>query len=475
LHPIPNLYSKGTYERFRAVLHDLGYHYNVSILARYSGVAITRHQLRQVLGVTIREHPALGVRLSGKDELTPRFVRLEKIDLDKMIHFSEVLPEDELDKFMSEQHSRGFDISATDLPLWRLVVFESCDDTPVTDIAFIYHHVIGDGKSGLTVHSTILRALNSHSLHTIGEPPLPPTIGGQKQHSVSSALVTTSKHSLYPSLEQILSLSISTITRVSMTLGPWFRHWLRKEDPGRWTGAPHHMETPNITKVRSIRIPALSVSRIVARCRIEQTTITPLFQILIGKAIFQTINAAEGLRCAVAISLRRFFPPNFGYDDSIMGLWVSAFHLDYARAQLLSPKKFWDQVRDGTQKVRAEIAKGDENLDSAMLQFIPDFRAALLDKIGQKRENSFSITNLGIFDGDPPSQSEMAGEERLRISDLTFSQSAHVNGSALNFCIASAKEGGMTVAITWQEGTVSVEDVERVAEALRRDLLEVAE
>src|SRR2546421_4949774 len=243
---------------------------------------------------------------------------------------------------MSEQHRRGFDISAADLPLWRLVVFESRDDTRVMDIAFIYHHVIGDGKSGLAIHSTILRALNSH---TGGEP-----------HSISSALVTTSKRSLYPSLEQILSLPISTLTRVSMTLGPWFRYWSRKEDPGRWTGAPHHVETPNITKVRSIRIPALSVSRIVARCRTEQTTITPLFQILIGKAIFQTIKATEGLRCAVAISLRRFIPLNFGYDDSVMGLWVSAFHLDYARAQLLSPKKFWDQVRDGTQKVRAEIA-----------------------------------------------------------------------------------------------------------------------
>ena len=33
----------------------------------------------------------------------------------------------------------------------------------------------------------------------------------------------------------------------------------------------------------------------------------------------------------------------------------------------------------------------------------------------------------------------------------------------------------MTVAITWQEGTVPNEDVEHVAEALRRDLLEVAE
>ena len=191
-----------------------------------------------------------------------------------------------------------------------------------------------------------------------------------------------------------------------MTLRPWFRHWPRKEDPGRWAGAPHHSENPNVTKIRSISIPALPVSKIVARCRAEQTTITPLFQILIGKAIFQTINAAEGLRCAVAISLRRFFPLNFGYDDSIMGLWASAFHLDYTRTQLLSPKKFWDQVRAGTQKIGAEIAKGDKDLDSAMLQFIPDFRAALLGKICHKRENSYSITDVGIFDGDHPSQSE---------------------------------------------------------------------
>jgi hypothetical protein len=42
-------YSQGTFEHFRAVLHDLGFHYNVSIIAKYSGKLISRELLIHAL------------------------------------------------------------------------------------------------------------------------------------------------------------------------------------------------------------------------------------------------------------------------------------------------------------------------------------------------------------------------------------------------------------------------------------------
>ena len=112
--------------------------------------------------------------LSGKEHPKPHFVSLEEIDLDELISFIEC-PSDilqraaRIDEILSEQHSLDFGVEG--LPLWRIIVFGSRQphDDPTTDIAFVWHHVIGDGASGLTVHSTILQALSSPTLVANGE------------------------------------------------------------------------------------------------------------------------------------------------------------------------------------------------------------------------------------------------------------------------------------------------------------------
>lgn len=112
--------------------------------------------------------------LSGKKYPKPYFVSLEEIDLDELISLVEC-PSDllhraeRIDEILSEQH--GLDFSVGRLPLWRIIVFGSRQPhgDPTTDIAFVWHHVIGDGASGLAVHSTLLRALSSPALVANGE------------------------------------------------------------------------------------------------------------------------------------------------------------------------------------------------------------------------------------------------------------------------------------------------------------------
>jgi hypothetical protein len=112
--------------------------------------------------------------VSAIERQKPHFVALEKIDLEKLIHFVEC-PSDALqraeriDEILSEQHSMGF--GAEGLPLWRIIVFNSLqpDQDSAIDIAFVWHHVIGDGASGLAVHSTLLHALSSSNILVNGE------------------------------------------------------------------------------------------------------------------------------------------------------------------------------------------------------------------------------------------------------------------------------------------------------------------
>jgi hypothetical protein len=299
-------------------------------------------------------------------------------------------------------------------------------------------------------------------------------------HTSSSMMIPTPTKSLYPSMEEIFSLPRSLSLRISNLLSAWFSCRQTKRNAKKWSGAPYHCETPIKTRIRHISIPASSLKRLVECCRRENSTITPFLQLLVGKTLCETFEAADRLRCAVAISLRRFIPPQLQIKDDAMGLWVSAFHVEYTRNQLLGRERkggsphFWNEVRKNSRKIRQEIKKGDKDLSTGMLRYIPDFRSTLTSKMGKKRDDSFSITNLGSFDGEQGSASKDLenGSAQLRISNLLFSQSCHVNGSALQFCIVSVKDGDMNIAISWQEGTVQIADVERVAGSLKTALLQ---
>jgi hypothetical protein len=65
--------------------------------------------------------------------------------------------------------------------------------------------------------------------------------------------------------------------------------------------------------------------------------------------------------------------------------------------------------------------------------------------------------------------------EEARIREVIFSQSCHVNGSALQFCIMSMRGGDMAIAVSWQEGTVPVKDTECITSALKAELMNFAE
>jgi hypothetical protein len=63
-------------------------------------------------------------------------------------------------------------------------------------------------------------------------------------------------------------------------------------------------------------------------------TATPFLQALVGKVTIEVFPDADAVQCAVALSSRRFLPPDLKINDNVVGLWVSAFHLEYSRRRL---------------------------------------------------------------------------------------------------------------------------------------------
>ncbi|KAH0551647.1 hypothetical protein GP486_007135, partial [Trichoglossum hirsutum] len=442
---------------------------------------LSRNLVFFALREAIQQHPALCVTLSsGKsnNDRKPHFLRLEEIDLTKVVSFVDkpaTSSEEEEDRFLdgviSDQNSREFDTDGL-LPLWRIVVLQQRNPElpPAADLAFVWHHVIGDGLSGLVFHSTVLQALRSAPRSIAEETPVPDD---------ELAIVPTTTKPLFPALEDILTLSQSRMTKISHMFTSWFNAWFgARYEATKWTGAPHHRESlPTRTLIRNLSIPAASVNRLVSRCRSEKTSITAFLQTLVGKVITETFEARR-VRCATAISVRRFFPASQKITDhNAMGLWVTGSCRNFSRRDLLGGRQKadggfpWDEARRNRRRIVKELAKGDRDIAMGELRDIPDFEAHLMGRLGKRRENSYSITNIGMFDGDAGGGGGGEGEKeeekeddpqrRWRISRVAFSQSAHVNGSAVQFCIVSTKAGDMVIVLNWQEGTVPAADIDR--------------
>jgi hypothetical protein len=68
--------------------------------------------------------------------------------------------------------------------------------------------------------------------------------------------------------------------------------------------------------------------------------------------------------------------------------------------------------------------------------------------MGQERDNSYGLINLGIFPNKAITTDGSSSPPQWVISELLFSQSCHVNGSALQFCVVSVEGGDMNIALS---------------------------
>lgn len=448
-------------------MHDLGYHFSVSTVGYYSSSHPKLEKLRlfNALQNVIKEHPALSLQLRDTDTNDPCLIRLSRLDLKQIVSFKDATTEDLsskesrngfIERQLAEQNSTGFEIP--EQPLWRLVVLSlgSLSVRYEHALIFSWHHVIADGKSGQAMHYAILKELNS-----LPETVLPQSPDGIVQPSLSPLL---------PSMDELFTYPKSWSSWLHHTIS----RYLPRSQPHRWTGAPYHMERGPKTLIRIFEVSSDIIFPLVDQCRDHQTSITALLQAAVSMVIFQRLpeSEAEELRCVTAIELRRFIPERYKIDDTKIGLWIDGWHQDFSRKVILSSKALkdgvsWNEARNNKSRIDYEVGKGQYDLGFGDLKGIADFKPDLIGKIGKPRENSFSIINLGLCQ-------PQGKDDDWRLEKLILSQSAHVNGSAMQFCFVSTRDGGMTVCVNWQEGTVKESFMYDVMTDLKKKLTALA-
>lgn len=454
----------GAIERLSTQRHSLGYYHNVGVTARYTsppGQRLSRLVLFKALEAAIYTHASLGLTILNEDTATPHFARLNTIDLDEVVTFvqlsgtSDEAQQQEFDKILSEQHSVPFR-KLGQLPVWRVLLIEpeKYDAERGVDVVFIYHHGMGDGATGQAFHMTLLKSLER----------LPPSKEEEEAHL--PYLVTPPALPLLEPLESLVPLPLSPAF-VFHTL--WTRVWFtRPRPPTFWSGPLAHLPPSGLkTCLRTVAFSPQTVSRLLSACRAEKTTITALLQALIAKSFFSTLPASTttSLSSTIAVNLRRHMPAPI--TDETMGVFVCSIAANHSRTKF-EQTPLWDLARKYRRKLASRVDSGTRNADVGMLKHVDDFEKHCRGQVGKSHENTFELSNLGVFKG---CKSTAGWDVPTR---MLFSQSASVSGSAVDFSAMSVKGGEMVLGVGYQVGVVEPEFVARLVAALKSEVEGIA-
>jgi hypothetical protein len=96
-----------------------------------------------------------------------------------------------------------------------------------------------------------------------------------------------------------------------------------------------------------------------------------------------------------------------------------------------------------------EITKNGKNSVVSLLRWVGNQTASLSGKVGQDREETFEITNIGVWKQE--SQQEYSD---WKIGRVVFSQSSAVSGPVFALSISTGGNGCSVLVFSWLESVV---------------------
>ena len=270
------------------------------------------------LSGVVADHAALTALVVGEDTASPYFVRLPQIHLEKSVQFiaSQSVHDGtdpnaikEFDQILEEQHNTNFTPLDGTLPLWRVLIVHEPEPCTRFIAAFVYHHAICDGTSGLVFHRTFLSKLQKAAREL------------DSSNATFSSIVKPSNRPFIPSLEELHPLPIS----LRYVLKSLYNEFIARQPSSVWTSVPIDQSKCR-SRYRSLYFSEDTTSRLVVVCRSHRTTVTAAVQAMLAAAILAELPADKysTLRVDGAISLRKWLPPDVVNEDSI-GNWVSRY------------------------------------------------------------------------------------------------------------------------------------------------------
>lgn len=387
-------------------------------------------------------------------------------------------------------------------------------------IMLSYSHSHFDGLSGLAFHRTFHPALEESLLlqPLPSRSALPASLPPARELDIDTDFTIDTKDlpALPSPADTPANMSISWSYLLGPLLGAYLPSFLARwlgvsdslssADEHTWTGVRMFVDerTEGICATTSVEVCSISKATLVgvlSACRRDGRggKLTGMVCELVAESLGRVLSEygvrSEGLdaeRKAEAEAVEEKKPqarrPNFvakapvnmrralGLGDDVMGNIYSSANVRVGsgtyygddpaqlKTQALSRSSdsdgedFWARVHAHSLQLAA-VAQQLKNQPIALLRYVRDMAAWMRGQLGEPRDASFELSNLGSFDaryGEVAVRSE-EGVEGIAIESMLFSQPAAPLSAPLSVNIVGVREGGLSVCVSWQVGALGLE------------------
>ncbi|KAH9226468.1 hypothetical protein K456DRAFT_1766385 [Colletotrichum gloeosporioides 23] len=435
---------------------DLGFYHAVIIGAIYergNGPAIRSSQsLSGPLARCIEQHPFLGVTVGDRHTDKSFYQRVHMVNLNDHIEFKELPVSTKLERWNAIEELQRSNLDRPfnhAIPPWRIIILSLSNSE--TFIAFAWSHMIGDGLSGISLHRSLLEAIRSPDLASDAPSTVkPPQVALGLPFDTPQRLPISWSFLLGPLVAVFFPKFISDLLGLQAQASTL--------DEGTWTGSPAAFNgDKSRTKIALRLVESSLVDRALCQAKTHDAKLMGLLHQFIGRGMskaFGEVNVTNFVS-QTAVNMRK----SVGVPSDQMGEFVSATYLVHPKLTSAGPLSDaeWLAASSST-KAFAETAATLQDQPIGLLRYLPSVRKWLLSKLGQRRDCSHEVSNVGAFEG-----ATRDGEKKATITHVVFSQPGHVSSAPICFNISSVKQGPLVYTVTWPTGALGIPEVEEDA------------
>jgi hypothetical protein len=357
-------------------------------------------------------------------------------------------------------------------PPWRIVVLplssskHQGEEKARCFIAFSFSHALGDGITALAFHRTFRDGIfdqvdkDCSALATpVAELPAP--FDTAKNLPISWGFL------LRPLIAVLLPKFVAEMLGLRATTSA--------VNSSTWNGVRMFLEPESFyTCLKLIEFQGPEVENILQVARKNGARLTATLHQSIVRALSREIprSKAANFVSGTAVNMRRAV----GVSDNEMGFFVNVCFEFHDREDVSASPwsgNAWANAKSLTEKL-AECAVMLQDQTVGLLRYVPSIRKWTAAKIGQERDCSYEVSNLGAFEAT--ASKDPAGDDQCEITKMVFSRPADAVGAPMGISVVSVKGGSMVISISWQPRAFGIPlelestFVDRVSTYLKEDL-----
>ncbi|KAF9432765.1 hypothetical protein BGZ76_010360 [Entomortierella beljakovae] len=419
------------------------------------------------------QNPNLSVVIDDTHSLTPNFLRLDSIDIAKLIRVAPIEKAADINNQQEIENGTLFNLDDKTTPLWRLVISPIKDEPSSFYLLFAFNHIIADGMSAMILTEQIIEQLN---IQTKSMSYLPFDFKRSTLVPITTTRPLADPIELRANCKPSILKILKTIrwellpTRVKRFMEP--KYWSGDFDCDE--------DCTTISQTELLQLTDQETTKVIDAAKQHSTTVNSILYTASLFALKSTfmLNSEEAVQYGTTINLRSLLPNPIPRSDQ--GIYAGIIDTNYVRVN--EETEFWKTTTEyGKQILQEKSEAGVRNhLETAgMSSLIPKkegaMEKALVDRVRgtqHGRQRSFGITNIGVgWRQDNKDQLEFL------IEDALFSASPLVIETAIIMAVATANNR-LSFSILWSKSSFDNNGRERMRlflQSFKRILMKAVE